>query len=419
MPTSKFYIVGGSDQIPQDHPGHFATVGITSLPGHPDCTGVIIASNLIVTAGHCLPNPILYPTGVPNVDIVFGSGTTSTRLRATEWRTFRNRAFVEAGLSYDIAWVKFTDSLPEGYRPVTVVEEISSLQPGESLDLVGYGLTSSKASLDGIKRMVTTKLDTVFNSGRLVGILRYGPTPGFGGCRGDSGGPAFIKINDTYRLAGITRGVDSSLLSSIKCEAGEGLYTFVGYYKNWLEKAAAGHTDENSSAESWPTALPRYETFLEYCESFDLPYDAWMTVKQILAPYKTYDCRKLSSMIDAEKKLVFIGDSATTFSFEFVAQLKFLEQLEISKNHPKISDLTKIGNLKNLKSLKLSWQAIRDVTPLTELTELEHLDLDTNHIEDISALGALRKLKTLSVRGNPIKDKTCPLTNGICRFEYD
>lgn len=97
-------------------------------------------------------------------------------------------------------------------------------------------------------------------------------------------------------------------------------------------------------------------------------------------------------------------------------KLKKWQILDLSGN--KISDLSPLARLTNLKELYLSYNQISDLSPLAQLTNLNFLFLESNQIGDLSPLSQLTNLQWLFVGGNPIKNKTCPVKpESVCEFE--
>jgi internalin A len=77
--------------------------------------------------------------------------------------------------------------------------------------------------------------------------------------------------------------------------------------------------------------------------------------------------------------------------------------------------------MKNLTHLSAKKNRISDVTPLKSLVNLRALFLSDNKITDISSLRSLKNLGTDGVsvvfRRNPIINKTCPFEyQDICSF---
>ena len=76
----------------------------------------------------------------------------------------------------------------------------------------------------------------------------------------------------------------------------------------------------------------------------------------------------------------------------------------------RISDLSPLRTLTNLKQLYLYTSYISDLSPLQNLTGLEKLYLQFNRISDLSPLENLTNLKELDLSGNPVYD-FAPLQN--------
>lgn len=85
-------------------------------------------------------------------------------------------------------------------------------------------------------------------------------------------------------------------------------------------------------------------------------------------------------------------------------KLPNLECLVIS--NAKITNISYVSSLKNLRSLYLQRNNISDITPLKGLTKLEVLSLNGNRISKISALSSLTQLTELYISDNLIADYT-------------
>ena len=87
---------------------------------------------------------------------------------------------------------------------------------------------------------------------------------------------------------------------------------------------------------------------------------------------------------------------------------KNLETLTISGNPDDSSksfeDLTPLKDLKKLKLLRLSHNAIKDLTPLKDLPSLEKLYISHNQIEDVSIINNLKDLKSLDISVNKVNN---------------
>jgi hypothetical protein len=157
------------------------------------CTATLIAPDVIVTAAHCVsPGP---------VEAVFGASTDAVVAR---------RAVVHqrAHLEHDLAVMRLSIPAPDDIAPVLVRD--APLGPevvGGQLRIVGFGLTSTDGAGEfGVKHTGTTVLESLDEHG-----FEFGPAPSQT-CRGDSGGPAFMTLDDVEVLVGVTSSGDSRCL---------------------------------------------------------------------------------------------------------------------------------------------------------------------------------------------------------------
>ncbi|NRA66956.1 MAG: trypsin-like serine protease [Pseudobacteriovorax sp.] len=189
--TSTTKIVGGR-LVENGDLEVLSTVALTSR-GRAFCSGTLIRENVVVTAGHCL--------GGRTPDITFGlSDRTGTTVRAS--RAIRNPE------GFDVGLVILAEAPPSWARPVTILEDDFVLEAGDPLILAGFGQTSGSGGSSGRLKTVTTIFDQISVEAKEVW---FGPTPGLSACRGDSGGPMYVKKSneigeDSLFLLGSTIG---------------------------------------------------------------------------------------------------------------------------------------------------------------------------------------------------------------------
>ena len=227
-------IVGGELVIASD-PIVRSTVALLTPAGHTFCTGSLITSQLVVTAGHCLD-------GYEDSKLYVAFGTVSQagslsrdRLRAAKSYQV-HESFSEAAMDSadaatipnDIALLKLSEPAPSGFIPVTALTGSDALTVGEPLTLAGFGKTRWNSNDGGVLYQVTTKLTGVRDS---MKEIEFGGRPGHSACNGDSGGPAFVTRSGHLVLVGVTsRG-------SKHCDE-RGIYTDVRQFSSWLNATA-------------------------------------------------------------------------------------------------------------------------------------------------------------------------------------
>ena len=158
--------------------------------GQTVCTGTLIASNVVLTAAHCLNGSFCQSLSVRD-----STGQTSfasscklhPQYSSSDDITERN----------DIALI-FLESAPFArIAPIHIDEDFIV---GESLVLAGYGRNESGNFKD--LRAASNALQSVTSFG-LVSRYDVGDSSGTT-CNGDSGGPLFIRRGDAWYVAGVT-----------------------------------------------------------------------------------------------------------------------------------------------------------------------------------------------------------------------
>jgi MYXO-CTERM domain-containing protein len=161
------------------------------------CTGTLIGPDVILTAGHCVDDPatagylIWFGTVVSEDDPGFVFATFAVSAVAHPgWD-----GTIEGG--DDIGIIRTADEVPLEPIPVNT-RAIRSSDVGDPVRLVGWGITGGGANDEGIKRAVVSRLDDY--DAELVQV----GNPDTNTCSGDSGGPAFMTIDGTEVVVGVT-----------------------------------------------------------------------------------------------------------------------------------------------------------------------------------------------------------------------
>jgi secreted trypsin-like serine protease len=202
------------------------------------CSGVVVASELVLTAAHCL----------------MAGG--SIRVISLD-RRFRNRTHKVASVlphpsfqpgttprtqpGADIALVRLAQPLPADLRPL---ELGGRLTQGEAVTMAGFGLGSEKNK--GSARVLREA--TLVNAGNYttantvkvaVDPEHRGEVLGAGACRGDSGGPVLRGKASERDLVGIVSWSSGPLSSRVRLICGGfTAITPISEHHDWIVEAS-------------------------------------------------------------------------------------------------------------------------------------------------------------------------------------
>jgi secreted trypsin-like serine protease len=234
------YILHGVNVGPSD-PIASTTVAIISqgAEGTALCTGSLIATDLVVTAGHCVgpesaKMTIAFETNLhrkarPRLAKVLSYA------RPRSYGHFKNDR--DMG---DIALIRFAGGLPQGYQVAQLLDDSARLKSGEQVVLAGYGVSDGNPEHQaddagaGILRKVKVRIERA-SYGHTEVVMDQ--SDGHGACHGDSGGPAFLQTEAGYLLFGVTsrglsNGPDDCSQASV--------YTNILAQSEFVRRAAAG-----------------------------------------------------------------------------------------------------------------------------------------------------------------------------------
>lgn len=204
------------------------------------CTGSLLRSNVVLTAAHCIPQgPAVKES---SIYVVFGKDLrkqNQVKVRLVTDYVIHEK-YGKANLNgeddNDIALLKFSGELPEGYQLAELLQDEALVQPATKVTLAGYGFVwtdGEESYSDNTLRRVDVSVIENFGNTEVV----LDQSQGRGACHGDSGGPAFLEVNGKQLVWGITSrgggmdGVDDCSYFSI--------YTRVKPHSEFIDLALA------------------------------------------------------------------------------------------------------------------------------------------------------------------------------------
>jgi secreted trypsin-like serine protease len=151
------------------------------------CTGTALASDLILTAAHCVARPVAYQVKAYQTGVAIPVRSIARHPR------FDRASYAASRATADVALIKLAAPLPDIVIPASLAAP-RRVAAGETLIIAGFGVTIAGTARGlGQPRMAT--LTVTGNPGslqiRLYDIATRNAQAGLGGCTGDSGAPAY------------------------------------------------------------------------------------------------------------------------------------------------------------------------------------------------------------------------------------
>jgi secreted trypsin-like serine protease len=223
-------VIGGQE-VP---PGEFldcVAVGSDTTWG---CTGTLIASNTVLTAGHCAD----FATRV-----YFGSNVRKKGQVVRVKKRVRHPQYHKSD-NNDLMILILEAEVPVAPRRLATKAQIDKATDGR---VVGFGHSNAFGTSGyGIKRLVDVPVASAACRGKTKGqtdAMTYGCDPSLeivagrpmlakDGCKGDSGGPFYLLVKkDTWVLGGATSRATKSSMHT--CGDG-GIYARMDAYRAWI-----------------------------------------------------------------------------------------------------------------------------------------------------------------------------------------
>lgn len=219
------------------------------------CTGTLIEKKIILTAAHCVSSPFLvavYAIFSTDIKTAAQSDIREIISGAVHSDYMKNVKETDLGMQTehnDIALLGFNQEAPADFKTAKLAVTAAKELVNTSLTLTGFGVTNAVVSrkvvgTDGKEQILRVpsegsgtlrKVDNipvVEVSAAQKEIMLDQKSRG-GACHGDSGGPAFTKLQDgsTIQVGVTSRGTEE--LGN--CTEGA-IYTAVSGYTDWIKE---------------------------------------------------------------------------------------------------------------------------------------------------------------------------------------
>lgn len=194
------------------------------------CSSTLIADDVLLTAAHCVK------TDVKHLQAVFSDRTFAVYDRIPILKVIAHPKYTK-GLpfkddpNYDLALVLLSSPAPVLYKPAEVLSKFVSRHERFWAYVAGYGATSTQSSDQGQIRFSRVTFSDYTQQSK-TSYLEGEQQKTEGICRGDSGGPVFVKLNNEFKLIGVT---SMQVMIPDNCR-GTPYFNYVPYFKEWIDK---------------------------------------------------------------------------------------------------------------------------------------------------------------------------------------
>ncbi|WP_181817790.1 serine protease [Psychromonas sp. B3M02] len=251
--TPTTYIVGGDD-AEREYPWMVALYS----SGNFICGGVLISSNWIATAAHCVydtddSDGNATATDASTFSVVIGESThysTTTLAEQADVSVYElsdvtiQPNYETETYDYDIALLKLESAYYQPGPALPLVSQFNAIEEGEILTVIGYGKMSGAEDATAEETIPTTlqegdlpfiptnqcywnNFDSVTDNMFCAGYSANDDLD-VDSCSGDSGGPVFADLDGQLTLVGLVSWGSST------CADAPGVYTNVSNLRTWV-----------------------------------------------------------------------------------------------------------------------------------------------------------------------------------------
>ncbi len=233
-------VIGGNPTPAGAYPATGALIlhgGTNGTPAqYVDCTGTLVAPDLVVTAAHCVHSSLTM-NQTPSFTLALDGMNAPTAeihagATAIPYPTFnpQHQPSTSVGDEHDIGVLVLADPIyGVDYARLPRMGETAGISTGAEVEIVGYGFTvESDLNHYGVKNNATTHLTDIGT--HEIGVASPGEPQN---CQGDSGGPAMLDGSGGMRIISVvSRGTTTD---ASNCSQG-GIHTRIDPYLEWIDQ---------------------------------------------------------------------------------------------------------------------------------------------------------------------------------------
>ncbi|XP_015789837.1 enteropeptidase isoform X2 [Tetranychus urticae] len=234
-------IAAGDAAIPNSWPWMVSLRNRRTEPSGHYCGGSLIGNQWVLTAAHCFlsdPDPKAYTIALGKHRSLIHDEKEITRYLI---KIISHPKFDRATKTGDLALVKLNapiSPVESWISPICLPNKMLKVEPGTMLTIIGWGDVQSTGNPYVLKEGVIPLISNAICSEWLQNetpdsLMCAGyEEGGTDTCKGDSGGPIMMKLNDSW----IAVGVASYGLPCCGCVRQPGVYTRVEPHLDWIKE---------------------------------------------------------------------------------------------------------------------------------------------------------------------------------------